>query len=261
MPDQVPPGVSRAFEVLVPATLTLIITACIGSAYYNITGLYLNDIIKNSIQDPLGSLGATVPGFIVLYLVIMLFWLVGIHGNNMVSAVKESIFTPLALENVEKFNRGEKTTNIINMYAIRMWGEIGGSGCTLGLVIAIFIFSKREDNKAIASLSLVPGLFNINETVTFGIPMVLNPILGIPFVVAPLVTIIIGYVLTVIGFCPVACLTVPWTCPPLIFGFLATGANIMGAVTQAILISISVVIYTPFLISYEKYQIKQAVEA
>ena len=187
----------------------------------------------------------------------MLFWLVGIHGNNMVSAVKESIFTPLALENVEKFNRGEKTTNIINMYAIQMWG----SGCTLGLVIAIFIFSKREDNKAIASLSLIPGLFEINETVTFGIPMVLNPILGIPFVLTPIVLEIVGYVLTVIGFCPVACLTVPWTCPSLIFGFLATGANIMGTVTQAILIAISVVIYTPFLISYEKYQNKQAVEA
>ena len=261
MPDQVPPGVSRAFEVLVPATLTLIITACIGSACYNLTGLYLNDIIKNSIQGPLGSLGATVPGIIILYLVIMLFWLVGIHGNNMVSAVKESIFTPLALENVEAFNRGQTPKNIINMYALQMWGEIGGSGCTLGLVIAIFIFSKREDNKAIAGLSLVPGLFNINETVTFGIPMVLNPILGIPFVLTPIVLEIVGYILTVIGFCPVACLTVPWTCPPLIFGFLATGANIMGAVTQVILIAISVVIYTPFLISYEKYQNKQAAEA
>ena len=94
----------------------------------------------------------------------------------MLSVVKESIFTPLALESVEKFNRGEKTTNIINMYAIQMWGEIGGSGCTLGLVIAIFIFSKREDNKAIASLSLIPGLFEINETVTFGIPFVLTSI-------------------------------------------------------------------------------------
>ena len=261
MPDQVPPGVARAFEVLVPATLTLIVTACIGSACYNLTGLYLNDIIKNSIQGPLGSLGATVPGIIILYLVIMLFWLVGIHGNNMVSAVKESIFTPLALENVEKFNKGEKPTNIINMYAIQMWGEIGGSGCTLGLVIAIFIFSKREDNRAIASLSIVPGCFEINETVTFGIPMVLNPILGIPFVLTPIILEIVGYVLTVIGFCPVACLTVPWTCPPLIFGFLATGAQFMGAVTQAILIALSVVIYTPFLISYEKYQNKQAVEA
>ena len=125
------------------------------------------------------------------------------------------------------------------------------AGYIPGLVIAIFIFSKREDNKAIASLSLIPGLFEINETVTF----------GIPFVLTSIVLEIVGYVLTVIGFCPVACLTVPWTCPPLIFGFLATGANIMGAVTQAILIAISVVIYTPFLISYEKYQNKQAVEA
>ena len=261
MPEQVPPGVARAFEVLVPATLTLIVTACIGSACYNLTGLYLNDVIKNGIQGPLGAVGATIPGVMIIYLVIMLFWLVGIHGNNMLSAVKEALFTPLALENVEAFNHGETPKNIINMYALQMWGEFGGSGVTIGLVIAIMIFGKREDNKAIATLSLVPGLFNINETVTFGIPMVLNPILGIPFVVAPLITIIIGYVLTVIGFCPVACLTVPWTTPPIVFGFLATGANVMGAVTQAILIVVSTVIYTPFLISYEKYQNKQAAEA
>ena len=261
MPEQVPPGVARAFEVLVPATLTLIVTACIGSACYNLTGLYLNDVIKNGIQGPLGSVGATIPGVIIIYLAIMLFWLVGIHGNNMLSAVKEALFTPLALENVEAFNKGETPKNIINMYALQMWGEIGGSGCTLGLVIAIFIFSKREDNKAIAGLSLVPGLFNINETVTFGIPMVLNPILGIPFVLTPIVLQIVGYILTVIGFCPVACLTVPWTTPPIVYGFLATGANVMGAVTQAILIVVSTVIYTPFLISYEKYQNKQAAEA
>ena len=217
--------------------------------------------IKSGIQGPLGAVGATIPGVMIIYLVIMLFWLVGIHGNNMLSAVKEALFTPLALENVEAFNKGETPKNIINMYFLQMCGEFGGSGVTIGLVIAIMIFGKREDNKAIASLSLVPGLFNINETVTFGIPMVLNPILGIPFVVAPLVTIIIGYVLTVIGFCPVACLTVPWTTPPIVFGFLATGANIMGAVTQAILIVVSTVIYVPFLIAYEKYQNKQAAEA
>ncbi|MGN1183316.1 MAG: PTS sugar transporter subunit IIC, partial [Faecalibacillus sp.] len=93
------------------------------------------------------------------------------------------------------------------------------------------------------------------------IPMVLNPILGIPFVFAPLVTIYTAYILTLIGFCPIVCLSVPWTCPPILFGFLATGANIMGAVTQAILIVISTVVYTPFLLAYEKYQNKQAAEA
>ena len=140
---------------------------------------------------------------------------------------------------------------------------------TRGLVIAILIFSKRDDNKAIASLSLVPGLFNINETVIFGIPLVLNPILGgasaRPFITHHntldmnfYLRIATGYILTIIGFCPVACLTVPWTTPPIIFGFLATGASIFGAITQAILIVVSIVIYTPFLISYEKYQNKQA---
>ena len=158
MPEQVPPGVARAFEVLVPATITLIITACIGSACYNLTGLYLNDVIKNGVQGPLGAVGATVPGVMIIYLVIMLFWLVGIHGNNMLSAVKEALFTPLALENVEAFNKHQTPKNIINMYALQMWGEFGGSGVTIGLVIAIMIFGKREDNKAIATLSLVPGL-------------------------------------------------------------------------------------------------------
>ena len=254
MPDQVPPGVARAFEVLIPATLTLIVTSCIGSACYHLTGLYLNDVIKNGIQGPLGSIGATIPGV----LVIGLFWLVGIHGANMLAAVKESLFTPLALENVEAFSKGQTPKNVINMYFLQMCGEFSGAGATLGLVIAILIFSKRDDNKAIASLSLVPGLFNINETVIFGIPLVLNPILGIPFVITPLINIVIGYILTIIGFCPVACLTVPWTTPPIIFGFLATGASIFGAITQAILIVVSIVIYTPFLISYEKYQNKQA---
>ena len=261
MPEQVPPGVARAFEVLVPAAIVLIITACIGSFCYDLTGLYLNDVIKNSIQGPLGAVGASIPGVMIIYLIIMLFWLVGIHGNNMLSAVKEALFTPLALENVEAFDKGQEPKNIINMYFLQMTGEFGGSGVTIGLVISILIFGKREDNRAIATLSVVPGLFNINETVTFGIPMVLNPILGIPFVIAPIVTIIIGYILTIIGFCPVACLTVPWTTPPILFGFLATGANIMGAVTQAILVVVSTVIYAPFLLAYEKYQNKQAAEA
>ena len=131
---------------------------------------------------------------------------------------------------------------------LQMFGEFGGSGVTIGLVIAILIFGKREDNRTIAGISMVPALFNINETVVFGIPMVLNPILGIPFIIAPLATIIVGYILTVIGFCPKAVINTPWTTPPILHGFLTTGANIMGAVSQAIVIVVSIVVYTPFLL-------------
>lgn len=260
MPETVPPGVSRAFEVLIPAFLTLVITSMIGLACVNFTGLYLNDVIA-ACMEPLVAVGASLPGVIVIYLIIMLFWLVGIHGNNMLSAVKETLFTPLAVENMEAYSNHKEPKHIFTMQWLQMMGEFGGSGVTIGLVIAILIFSKRADNKAVAALSLVPGLFNINETVTFGIPMVLNPVLGIPFVLAPIITIVIGYVLTIIGFCPLIVVMPPWTTPPILFGFLATGANVMGAITQAILVVASIVVYTPFLFAYEKMQDKQAAEA
>ena len=272
MPEQVPPGVARAFEVLIPSFIMLVIVGGIGHGLHLATGLYFNDVISTYLQQPLQNIiGNNIIAVMFMYVLISLFWLVGIHGNNMLAAVKEPLFKPLLYANTALFTDGKSiplTAEIkahgyytINMTMLQMFGEWGGSGVTLGLVVAIFIFGKREDNRAIATLSIVPGLFNINETVTFGIPMVLNPILGIPFVVAPLITIIIGYILTVIGFCPVVCLTVPWTCPPILFGFLATGASIMGAVTQAILIVVSTVVYTPFLLAYEKYQNKQAAEA
>ena len=175
----------------------------------------------------------------------------------MVSAVKESIFQPMILENMEIYQKTQdmsQVPNVLNIVMLQMFGEWGGSGVTLALIIAIFLFSKREDNRTIATLSVVPGLFNINETMTFGIPLVLNPILDIPFILACVVTVTVGYVLTLIGFCPKAVIVTPWTCPPLLMGFLATGGNIMGAVSQLVVIAIATVIYTPFLLAFEKAQ-------
>ena len=187
-----------------------------------------------------------------------------LSGNNMLSAVKEPIFRPMLYANTAAFTAGKhgaEIPNVLNLTMLQMFAEWGGSGVTLGLVIAIFIFGKREDNRAIATLSIVPGLFNINETVTFGIPLVLNPILGIPFILAPVVCIFVGWLLVTIGFCPKIVIEVPWTMPPLLLGFLATGGNFMGAVSQVIVIVVSTLIYIPFVIVYERFQNKQAAEA
>lgn len=139
---------------------------------------------------------------------------------------------------------------------LTMFGEFGGSGLTLGLIISIFLFGKREDNRAIASLSIIPGIFNINETVTFGVPIVMNPILSIPFILAPL-SITLGYLLIVSGFCPPCVLDVPWTTPPIIYGFLATGENIRGAISQLLALILVTAIYAPFVKIYENFQNKQ----
>ena len=272
MPEQVPPGVARAFEVLIPTFLTLVVVGLIGWIVQTITGQYVNDLIKTVIQQPLlNIIGDNIIAVMFMYVLISLFWLVGIHGNNMLSAVKEPIFRPMLYANTALFTEGKTialTPEIkahgyytMNLTMMQMFAEWGGSGVTLGLVIAIFIFSKREDNRAIATLSIVPGLFNINETMTFGIPLVLNPILGIPFILAPVVCIFIGWLLINIHFCPYIVLEVPWTMPPILMGFLATGGSIMGAISQIIVIVVATLIYIPFLLIYERYQNKQANEA
>ena len=272
MPEQVPPGVARAFEVLIPTFLTLVVVGLIGWLVQITSGQYVNDLIKTAIQQPLlNIIGDNIVAVMFMYVLISLFWLVGIHGNNMLSAVKEPIFRPMLYANTALFTEGKTialTPEIkahgyytMNLTMMQMFAEWGGSGVTLGLVIAIFIFSKREDNRAIATLSIVPGLFNINETMTFGIPLVLNPILGIPFILAPVVCIFIGWLLINIHFCPYIVLEVPWTMPPILMGFLATGGSIMGAISQIIVIVVATLIYIPFLLIYERYQNKQANEA
>ena len=258
MPEQVPPGVARAFEVLIPTCLTAIVIGAVGLVCQLATGAELNALIFNVVQKPLQNLiGNNIAAVCIMYVIIMLFWCVGIHGNNMLAAVKEPIFRPLLYANTAAYTAGNKIPYVMNLTMLQMFAEFGGSGVTIGLVIAILIFSKREDNRTIAGISIVPGLFNINETVTFGIPLVLNPILDIPFILAPVATLVVGYILVTIGFCPKIVLEVPWTMPPVFFGFLATGGNVMGAVSQLIVIALSTVIYLPFLLVYEKYQAKQ----
>ena len=261
MPEQVPPGVARAFEVLIPTCLTAIVVGAVGLVCQLATGAELNALIYNVIQKPLQNIiGNNLVAVCIMYVIIMLFWCVGIHGNNMVAAVKEPIFRPLLYANTAAYTAHHDIPYVMNLTMIQMFAEFGGSGVTIGLVIAILIFSKREDNRTIAGISIVPGLFNINETMTFGIPLVLNPILDIPFIFAPVVTVIIGYILVSSGFCPKIVLEVPWTMPPVLFGFVATGGNLMGAVAQLVVLAVSVVVYTPFLIAYEKFQAKQAAE-
>ena len=261
MPEQVPPGVARAFEVLIPTCLTAIVVGAVGLVCQLATGAELNALIYNVIQKPLQNIiGNNLVAVCIMYIIIMLFWCVGIHGNNMVAAVKEPIFRPLLYANTAAYTAHHDIPYVMNLTMIQMFAEFGGSGVTIGLVIALLIFSKREDNRTIAGISIVPGLFNINETMTFGIPLVLNPILDIPFIFAPVVTVIIGYILVSSGFCPKIVLEVPWTMPPVLFGFVATGGNLMGAVAQLVVLAVSVVVYIPFLIAYEKFQAKQAAE-
>ena len=261
LPDQVSTNQVLSFMNIIPTLLTTFIIGAISQICIISTGGSLNTLIYKMIQSPLQLMaGDNLIAVLFLHVIIMLFWIVGFHGQNLMSPIVEVIYRPLLYVNMAAFDaglRGREIPYIFNTSMFQMFGYIGGSGCTLGLVLCILLFSKRHDNHIVANVSLVPGIMNINETVIFGMPLVLNPILDIPFILAPLASLTVGYFLIRIGFCPHIVAEVPWVMPPVIYGFLVTGGSVFGAISQILCFLITMVIYAPFLAIYERNQKKQ----
>lgn len=255
LPPQVPAGIAKSFEYLIPGGMVLIVTSLISLGVQAVTdGQYLNDLIFTVIQKPLMTLSASLPGVLVFSLISSVFWAVGLHGDNMIVGIVNPLLLALLAENVAAVEAGGTATNIVNWAFYRVFRATGGTGMILGLTIAILMVGRREENRSIAKLTLVPNFFNINEICMFGLPIVLNPILLIPFILTPIVTLIFGYITTAIGLCPVMYVAVPWTMPPFLFGFLASGGKIMGGVIQLLSIVLAVLIYLPFVAIYERQQ-------
>lgn len=261
LPSQVSTNQVLSFMNIVPTFLTLLIMSSISYLCILSTGHTINTNIYNLVQFPLQLMvGDNLIAVLVLYFIILLFWVVGFHGKNLMLPIVESLYRPLLYINMAAFNaglRGKDIPYVFNSMMFQMFGEVGGSGCTLGLVIYILVFSQRHDNRLIANISLFPSLVNINETVIFGMPIVLNPLLSIPFILAPLISLTAGYFLIQIGFCPRVIMEVPWVMPPILLGFLVTGGSIYGAISHLICICISLLVYAPFIYIYERKQKKE----
>lgn len=247
MPESVPSNVAVSFSALIPAIITVTVFSSFGILFHEFTGLYLYDAVYNVVQKPLETVVQGLPGILVLMLVAQIFWVIGIHGNQMVKPIREPLLLGAITVNMTAYEQGLPIPNIITMPFWDVYMSIGGSGITLALLIAIMIASRREDMKEITKLSLVPGLFNINEPVIFGLPIMLNPLMAIPFIVTPLTTGTIGYFSTLLGFAGKAVIMVPWTTPPIINAYLSTGGSIGAVATQIICIVVAIMIYLPFV--------------
>ncbi|WP_411704280.1 PTS sugar transporter subunit IIC [Edaphovirga cremea] len=247
MPESVPPNVSASFSALIPAIITVVVIATFGFVFHKVTGIYLYDAVYRVIQQPLESVVQSLPGILILMFVAQLFWVIGIHGNQMIKPIREPLLLGAITVNMTAFEQGKEIPNIITMPFWDVYMSIGGSGCTIGLLIAVMIASRRKEMKEIGKLSLGPSFFNINEPVIFGMPIMLNPILAIPFIITPLVTGTIGYFATSLGFAGKAVVMVPWTTPPIINAWLSTAGSMGAVVTQIVCIATAILIYLPFV--------------
>lgn len=256
MPETVPYNVAKSFSILFPAVLTIIIVSSIGYVFTLLTGYTMYDAIAKWIQGPLTGILTGLPGYLFLFFMTTVLWIFGIHGTQVLKPVYEATLLLALAQNSDAVTAGMAPTNILNTSFQSSFSTITGAGITGGLIIAILLFSKRDDYKTIAKLSIAPGLFNINETMTFGLPIVLNPVLAIPFMLAPIASASFAYFMTKIGFAVVMSYNVPWTTPLGLQAFLATGGHLGTVLVQLMSIVISFLIYTPFVLISNRLPVK-----
>lgn len=253
MPDTVPPAVSKSFAALIPAVLTLTTFLAINIIFKFTTWGNPHDFIYEIIQTPLTKLGSGIAATVVAIFAIQILWFFGLHGQIIVNSVMDPIWNTLSLENLNAFQAGTEMPNIITKQFMETFTVgLGGTGMTLVVILAILIFMKSKQLKEIARLAAPAGLFNVNEPVIFGLPIVLNPIIAVPWILAPVAATLVAYFAMASGLVPATTgVTVPWTTPVLISGFLATN-SIAGSILQLVQMAVVLVIWFPFLMVLDK---------
>lgn len=251
MPDSVPPAVSKAFSAIIPGLIAIYICSIISYFVDLGTGKAIGDLILEYVQQPFLSLSQGFGSVLIVVIAVQLFWFFGIHGTNVLAPVLDGIYLTATNANNAAQASGASISELPYIWTRGSFDAfvwMGGAGCTIALIIAIFIFSKKEESRTIAKLSAPMGAFNINEPVVFGMPIVLNPIYFIPWMLVPVVLTIIAYAATAIGLVPPVFTPVPWVIPPVLYAFLATGGSIMAAILAAINLAIAIAIWGIFVL-------------
>ncbi|WP_314065172.1 PTS sugar transporter subunit IIC [uncultured Vagococcus sp.] len=245
MPDSVPSNVATSFSALVPGVFVAVIFNFIRIGFTFTSFETAHNFIFEVLQTPLLALGSSLPATIIVLLFEALLWAFGIHGSNIIGAVMTPIWTALAVENAQAFASGDVLPNIVNAQFYGNFIKLGGSSATIGLAIACVLMAKSTQFKTLGKLSIAPAIFNINEPLIFGIPIVLNPIMLIPFIAAPVIMCIIAYTAMATGLVPITNgILLPWTMPAVVSGFILSGWR--GALLQIVQIFLSFAIYYPF---------------
>lgn len=247
MPPGVPPAVCDSFAALIPSAIVIfaffLVRILIGMTSFETA----HNLIYKLLQAPLKGAGNTLAAQVVYQFASTFLWFFGINGPAVTNTVFSPIFKVLTVENLEAFQAGAALPNIYTSTFSDFFGNFGGGGSTLSLVILMLVLCKSKRIKQLGQLSIVPGIFGINEPIIFGLPIVLNPILIIPFLLVPVMNTVLSAIVTQLGIIPYTTgITLPWTTPIGFSGFLSTG-SIVASIWQIILLALGCLVYYPFI--------------
>jgi PTS system cellobiose-specific IIC component len=246
LPKDVPPVVYESFLSLTPLIFLVV-------AFWTIrfgVGLDINAGIQKAFSPLLIALN-TLPGILVYAFLVTLLWSVGINGDNTLDAVVAAVFLQYLGANAEAALKGLPIPNITALGFFTTFVNVGGTGATIALAL-VMLNSSDPGYRKISRLSLPTQIFQINEPIFFGFPIVLNPVFMVPYVVSALTLTTCSYLLMDWGLIRRPVVSVPWTTPPIIGHFLATGGDWRAAVWGVVSIILAMGIYYPFARAAER---------
>ncbi|MEW7313157.1 PTS sugar transporter subunit IIC [Buttiauxella gaviniae] len=255
MPASVPPAVANSFSSLIPSFLIVVIFWLLRLVFEITPFGTAQEMIFKVLQAPMMQLGNTLPSQMVAEFFVSFFWFFGLHGDSIVTAIMGPIWRSLTLENMQAMKQGLPPINIITQQFRDVFLICGGTGFTLAMLLVMLFRAKSKRMREIAKLAAPAAIFNINEPIIFGVPIALNPLLFIPFIMVPVVLCVITYSAMAFGWLPLTSgLEIPWTTPIFISGFLICGWK--GMLFQAINLAVAMAIYYPFVMTLDRQYLR-----
>lgn len=263
LPEQVPSNVANQFTAMIPSAVIIAASAAVFAIFKYAFNSDLLSWIYATLQHPLQGLGGSFWGIMIIALLVPFFWFFGVHGGLIMGAITSAFLIPNTAANAALYQAHKLTlhngAHIVTNEFYNNFINLTGSGITFGLVIFALFFAKSEQMKSLGKIEAVPGLFNINEPFLFGLPLVLNPILALPFFLVPALVAATVYFAIASGIVPpLNGVAAPWTTPPIISGFLIGGWKF--AVLQVVVLAESTIVYLPFARRFDKVLLAQEKE-
>lgn len=250
MPEQVPQAIAKQFEAMIPAFVIFLLSMIVYILAKSLTngGTFI-EMIYSAIQVPLQGLTGSLYGAIGIAFFISFLWWFGVHGQSVVNGVVTALLLSNLDANKAMLASGnlslENGAHIVTQQFLDSFLILSGSGITFGLVVAMLFAAKSKQYQALGKVAAFPAIFNVNEPVVFGFPIVMNPVMFVPFILVPVLAAVIVYGAIATGFMqPFSGVTLPWSTPAILSGFLVGGWQ--GVITQLVILAMSTLVYFPF---------------
>lgn len=257
LPETVPPMILNSFRAIIPFFIILTLFSTLRVVIESFGFASMQELIAKFIVAPLSNVGTGLPAVIIVILIMQLLWFFGIHGFSIMWGLISVLWMPIFMEHIDiylKTGSFETITQVAPNTLSNVYAMIGGSGSTLALsVLLLFMAPKKSAERTVGKVSLIPGCFGINEPITFGLPIVLNPIMFIPFIFVPIMNAVIAYFATSWGLVTPLVVLNSGAEPVFLNVFVLAAFRLSPVILYGILFILDMLVYAPFL----KIQLKQ----